>query len=192
MNITQLTVVNECLASMGEEPINSLAEDNAFVNSANFAFENANLNEQSVGWWFNKESILIRPDTKGEYVVPSDVIDLWVDANPRWLAVRSSRLYDTSKGERLVGTAPQRAEVMRLLAFDDLPLIMKRVVKAATVLQFQKSYDGDAQKIKDAKEEYAFARQTARTQHIRAVGANFSTRAENSMYSDYGRLRTPR
>ena len=78
MLVTQLTVVNACLASMGEEPINSLAEENAFVNSAKFALENANINEQSAGWWYNKERLRIIPDVNGSYVVPSDVIDLVV------------------------------------------------------------------------------------------------------------------
>ena len=61
MNITQLTVVNACLASMGEEPINSLADENAFVNSAKFALEQANINEQTRGWYFNLETITLHP-----------------------------------------------------------------------------------------------------------------------------------
>ncbi len=194
MNITKLTVVNECLASMGEEPINSLAETNAFVNSALFALENATLNEQSEGWWFNKERIKINPDVNGRYIVPTDVIDLNIDESPPWLSVREGRLYDNTEGEYLTGTKPYVASVMRLLQFESLPLIARRLVKASAVAAFQKAYDGDQAKIADADEEYGVARILARAQHIRAVRANFGVRgiAETRLMSGTRRLRTHR
>lgn len=194
MLVTQLTVVNACLASMGEEPINSLAEENAFVNSAKFALENANINEQSAGWWYNKERLRIIPDVDGGYVVPSDVIDLDIESVPNWLAVRNSRLYDTSKAEFLTGTQPYEANIIRLLAFEDVPFHGKRLIKAATVILFQQSYDGDAQKIQEAQQEYGQAYMLCRAQHIRAVKANFSTASQrlNNMAGGRRGLRTPR
>lgn len=194
MLVTRLTVVNACLASMGEEPINSLAETNAFVNSALFALEQATANEQSAGWWYNKEVLELYPDAAGEYPIPADVIDLDIDSNPQWLVIRSARLYSTAEAKRLVGTRSYHANIIRLLNFDDLPFHAKRVVKAATVLLFQQAYDGDAQKIKEAESEYAMAYQLQRSQHIRAVKANFSTSAARVGYMHGGsmRLRTPR
>ena len=194
MLVTQLTVVNACLASMGEEPINSLAEENAFVNSAKFALEQATTNEQSAGWWFNKEILKLRPDTSGQYVVPTDVIDLNVEAVPGWLVMRGNRLYDTAKAEPLTGTQDYSVNIIRLLAFEDMPFHIKRLVKAATVILFQQSYDGDAQKIKEAESEYASAFLLARAQHIRAVGANFGTLAarQSHMVGGHRGLRTPR
>lgn len=194
MLVTQLTVVNACLASMGEEPINSLAEENAFVNSAKFALENATSNEQSAGWWFNKEVLTVRPGTAGQYIIPSDVIDLNIESNPGWLVMRSSRLYDTNKAEYLTGTRDYKVNIIRLLAFEDLPFHIKRLVKAAAVTLFQQSYDGDAQKIQEAQSEYAAAFLLARAQHIRAVGANFGTRDIRlaSMTGSRNGLRTPR
>lgn len=194
MLITELTVVNACLASMGEEPINSLSETNAFVNSALFSLENANLNEQSVGWWFNKETIEIVPDVSGLYVVPSDVIDLDVDTSPGWLTVRGGRLYNTDGGAHLKGTAPVCANIIRLLPFTDVPLIGRRMIKAAAVLLFQSSYDGDTTKIAEAQTEYQLSYGIAKTQHIRAVKANFG-QANRRMAFQTGalrRLRTPR
>jgi hypothetical protein len=180
---------------MGEEPINSLAETNAFVNSALFALENANINEQSEGWWFNKESVEIIPDVNGEYIVPSDIIDLDIDTNPGWLTVRSGRLYNTDGGVRYTGTAPVKVNVLRLLAFEDVPFHGKRLIKASAVVLFQQSYDGDATKIKEAETEYMLARQLAKSQHIRAVGANFSTvgiQQSNMAGPSRGLMRTPR
>lgn len=194
MLITKLTVVNACLASMGEEPINSLAEVNAFVNSATFALENATINEQSEGWWFNKERIEIVPDTNGYYVVPSDVIDLDIHSNPGWLSVRDGRLYSSDGGKYLTGKATHHANIIRLLSFENLPFHAKRLVKAATVVMFQQSYDGDATKISEAQQEYAMARMLCKSQHIRAVGANFGTKDLREAYMSGGsrRLRTPR
>lgn len=194
MLVTQLTVVNACLASMGEEPINSLAEENAFVNSAKFALENSVVNVQSEGWWFNKEIVKILPDVDGQYVVPADVIDLNVETTPGWLAMRNNRLYDTSKAEFLLGTRAMEVDIIRLLSFEDLPFHAKRLVKAATVILFQQSYDGDIQKMRDAAAEYAMAYALCKAQHIRAVGANFGTAAARMahMVGGHRGLRTPR
>lgn len=194
MLVTQLTVVNACLASMGEEPINSLAEENAFVNSAKFALENANSNEQSAGWWFNKERLKLRPDTSGQYIVPTDVIDLDIDSSPKWLAMRGNRLYSTAEAKLLTGTRDYEANIIRLLAFEDLPFHAKRLIKAAAVILFQQSYDGDAQKIKEAQAEYASAYMLCKAQHIRAVGANFGTLGARRahMVGGHRGLRTPR
>lgn len=194
MLITKLTVVNACLASMGEEPINSLSEVNAFVNSAQFALENANANEQSAGWWFNKECLKIVPDSEGSYRIPSDVIDLDISRNPGWLAMRGNRLYDTNTASFLTGTAPYNANIVRLLTFEDMPFHAKRLVKAAAVLLFQQSYDGDATKISEAQTEYQMAYLLCKAQHIRAVGANFGTKDIRESYMSGGsqRLRTPR
>ena len=194
MLVTQLTVVNACLASMGEEPINSLAEANAFVNSAKFALENANINEQSPGWWFNKECLKIQPDVDGSYIVPSDVIDLDIEAKPKWLIMRGNRLYSTADADFLTGKRPYEANIIRLLPFEDCPFHMKRVIKAAAVILFQQSYDGDAQKISEAQTEYQQAFLYAKAQHIRAVKANFGTRDIRlaSMTGSRNGLRTPR
>lgn len=193
MLITELTVVNACLASMGEEPINSLAEVNAFVNSARFALEQANANEQSEGWWFNKECIEIIPDTSGQYIVPSDVIDLDIENKPGWLSVRNGRLYNSDGGKFLKGTGVYHANVIRLLSFENVPFHAKRLIKAAAVRLFQQSYDGDAVKIREAEAEYSMARYLCSAQHIRAVGANFGTKEMRfAMINGAGRLRTPR
>lgn len=191
MLITKLTVVNACLASMGEEPINSLAAENAFINSAKFALEQSTLNEQSIGWYYNTERLQLLPDTEGKYVVPSDIIDLNINHSPGWLTVRKSRLYNTDCADYIKGTAPFTANVIRLLDFEDLPLMAQRLVKAASVIFFQQSYDGDELKIREAQMEYSAAYTALRTQHIKAVGANFGTSAIRAGHMLGGGLRLP-
>lgn len=178
MNITQLTVINACLASMGEEPINSMAEENAFVNSAKFALEQATANEQGRGWYFNTETVTIVPNARdGYYYAPADVLDLTVcEFNPTWLALRGQRLYNSAEGEFHTGKTPIKVRLIRLLSFEDLPFMARRLVKGATVILFQQSYDGDATKSKDAETEYQMAYIHLNTQHIKTVGANFLPR----------------
>lgn len=178
MNITQLTVVNACLASMGEEPLNSLAEDNAFVNSAKFALEQATINEQSRGWYFNLEVLTLSPDTRDNmYRVPADVLDFSKDEfNPSWWSLRGQRIYDNAKADFLTGTQPVQIKIIRLVVFEDLPIMARRMTKAAAVLIFQQSYDGDELKIREAQLEYEQAYALLNSQHIRAVNANFLAR----------------
>ena len=192
MLVTQLTVVNACLASMGEEPINSLAEENSFVNSAKFALENATVNVESEGWWFNKEQITLLPDTDGLYRVPADVIDLDINSNPAWLTMRGQKLYSVVDGDYLKGTRSYQANIIRLVTFEDVPFHAKRLIKAAAVLLFQQSYDGDATKIKEAETEYGLAYQLAKSQHIRSVKANFGTAASRQTKMLGGHIRLGR
>lgn len=160
---------------MGEDPINSLADGNAFVNAAQFALEQAVSNEQSRGWYFNFENITVHPDARDhQYYIPADVIDLVESAaHPVWLALRGLRLYNSDTGEYHTGTQPIKLRVQRLLAFEDLPIKARRLVKAAAVLLFQQSYDGDEAKIRDAQAEYNMAYTILNQQHIRSVKANF-------------------
>lgn len=194
MNITTLTVVNACLASMGEEPINSIAStDNAFVNSALFALEQAVTDEQSRGWYFNIEQLRLLPDVGDKnYYVPADVIDLHDDDNkPSWMHLRGRRLYNNDDAAYVTGTNELRVSIIRLLAFEDLPIMARRLVKAAAVALFQRSYDGDSAKIADADREYQMAYVSLNAQHIRAVGANLLP-SRGARHTKYRRLETPR
>lgn len=192
MNITQLTVVNACLASMGEEPINSLADENAFVNSAKFALEQANINEQTRGWYFNMETLTVRPHAIDKhYYLPADVIDFTQEkVNPGWLNMRGNKMYDSDNAEFLTGTSAFKVRIIRLLSFEDLPIMARRMVKGAAVMLFQQSYDGDATKIQEAQQEYQLAFTYLNTQHIKAVGANFLPRRGTELRGHSRRLPT--
>lgn len=172
MLVTKLDVVNACLASMGESPVNSLDTDNIFISSALDALGHAGPAELSYGWYFNIEKIELKPTVDGSYYVPTDTIGLTVDLNPPWLSIRARRLYDNRSGQVFTGKSPVQVTITRNLKFEDMPYHAQRAIKAKTVQYFQKSYDGDAQKIQDAEDEYAESRAMLMSEHIRAVGAN--------------------
>ena len=192
MNITQLTVINACLASMGEEPINSLADENAFINGAKFALEQANINEQTRGWYFNMETLTVHPHAiDRQYYLPADVIDFTQEkVNPGWLNMRGNKMYDSDNAEYLTGTSPFKVRIIRLLTFEDLPIMARRMVKGAAVMLFQQNYDGDSVKIQEAQQEYQMAYTYLNTQHIKSVGANFLPRRGTELRGHSRRLPT--
>lgn len=182
MLITELDVVNDCLASMGESPANSLNVSNPFITSAKNALANAQVAEQSVGWFFNIETVRLLPTVDQEYYVPADCLALTTEKTPNNIVIRGRRLYDRSVGEYYRNTKPIKVEIIRNVPFDDLPFHAQRMIKAATVVTFQRSYDGDEIKIRDAEREYALARQFLMAEHIRSVRANMIYHGQGAEY----------
>ncbi|UGL61138.1 tail tubular protein A [Pseudomonas phage Eisa9] len=175
MMLTELEVVNECLASMGELPINSIANStNPMVTNARAAFQRANVGEQGVGWWFNTETVKITPQTDGTCFVPADTLSLYTKDkyNPQWLTIRGRKLYDTGNAEYYTTGNPISIKLIRYLPFNDLPYNAQRLVAAATVEKFQLNYDGDQQKQTAASDEYTASYALCMMDHTRAVGAN--------------------
>jgi hypothetical protein len=175
MMLTELDVVNVCLASMGELPINSIENStNPMVTNARAAFQRANVGEQGSGWWFNTETITIHPQTDGTCYVPADTLSMYTrdDSTAGWLTIRGRKLYDTSKGQFYTTGSPIKVKIIRFLPFTDLPYNAQRLVQAKTLEQFQSDYDGDQPKIAAANDAYEEASALCMMDHTRAVGAN--------------------
>lgn len=187
--MTELDIVNRCLATMGELPLNSIeGSRNPVVTNARNAFRDKTIDEQAAGWWYNIEQIKLAPVSpdasgRGEYKAPSDTLALATDQdfNPAWLTLRGSRLYDTGKGEYHTGDRPMDVRLVRLVPFDDLPYSAQRLIRDATVLKFQMDYDGDELKIQEAQGQYREAYGNCMTDHIRSVKANLLYKGSNGV-----------
>jgi hypothetical protein len=188
--ITELQVVNACLASMGEAPANSLDEDNTFITAARDALSNKLPEEQSAGWYYNTEISSIHPNTDGEYYAPADTLGLSTNANPPWLSLRGRRLYDNRNARFLNGSEPVKVVIIRLLPLEDCPFHAARAIKAATVIYFQQSYDGDEFKLRQAYEQYADARRELMAEHTRAVRANMLYQGDTGVTLQQNRFHT--
>lgn len=173
--ITELDIVNACLKSMGEQPLNSITGGSPIVTAAQESLRTAIMAEQAQGWWFNKETVTLVADTDGYFYAPADTLDLDTDLSPPWLSTRGSRLYDNRSGKYYQGTGTMDVHLIRLVPLDDLPYTAQRLVQTAAVLDFQNSYDADEAKVAKAQEAYAAARVAANAAHIRNVGANMLT-----------------
>lgn len=172
MQITPLEVVNACLASMGEDPVNSLDTNNIFISAALNAMQHAIPSELAFGWYFNSELVRLNPTVEGDVFAPADTLGLVANVNPPWLSLRGRRLYNNHTGQVFKTSRPIEVALIRNLSLEDLPFHAARMVKAATVRYFQKSYDGDERKIKDADDEYSESRAFLMCEHIRAVRSN--------------------
>jgi hypothetical protein len=204
--ITELDVVNRCLSTMGELPINSLeGTRNPIVTNARVAFNDVNIEEQAQGWWFNTEIVSLLPQTStpgvpGIYRPPTDCLSLSTvgDFNPEWLSIRNRQLYDNGKAEYHTGTQPMRVKIVRLVPFDDLPYNAQRLIRDSVVFKFQMDYDGDELKIQQAEARYTEAYAICMADHTRSVKANLlykgaagSTLARSRIpYGATGRWRT--
>ena len=175
MFITELDVVNKCLASMGELPINSIANStNPMVTNARQSFKDAVIAEQGAGWWYNTEEIKLLPQVDQTYLIPSDTLSLSAQQTytPKWLTIRGNKLYDTAIGDWYYGTNAIRVKIIRALPFEDLPYNAQKLVRAATVSKFQLDFDGDQAKQAAADTEYQESYALCMMDHTRSVGAN--------------------
>lgn len=177
--ITELDVVNACLQSMGRSPINSIAGGSPIITSALAALRSALMEEQGIGWWFNRELVTLAPNTDDEVYCPADTLQLTTDENPPWLSTRGMRLYDNRVGDYFKSKSSIQVDMLRLIPLDDLPYQAQRLVQCAAVLNFQKAFDADDKKIQSAKEDYGKALALIRAAHIRAVAANMLYQGES-------------
>lgn len=180
---TRLDVVNDCLATLGEAPLNTLAEPHEYKASATRLLDRVNQEIQATGWWCNTEAITLRPATSTGYVqLPGDCIkwesgvrssDALIRSQAKpWLVQRGTRLYDTRNRTYAVNEEVT-GELVRLLPFEDLPTILNEYVAAATVLRFQSDIDADNSRRQELSQRFTLARIEARSENIRQLKVNF-------------------
>lgn len=177
-----LDVINSCLASMGESPLNSEAEPHEYKASAKRLLTKSNRSVQTPGWWFNTEALTIVPDpVNGQMQLSNDTIqfrsgtrtrDTLVLGQPKpWIVQRGMRLYDTRTGSFTM-TESVTGELIREIPFDDLPPVINDLVAALTVLKFQSDFDADSNKRAELGQDYKDARLRANSENIRQLSVN--------------------
>jgi hypothetical protein len=179
---TTLQVVNDCLATMGEAPLNSLSESHGFKGSALRCLQQVDRQTQSRGWWYNTEEMTLTPspDDKSIYL-PGDVarvnfgfISVTGHNCGQWqgrYVQRGRRLYDVTKGTYEIEET-LTAQLVRLVPFPDLPLCVAELVAAETVLKFQSDYDGDNNRRAELVSAVKDARTWANSEDIRQRRVN--------------------
>lgn len=160
MFVSKLDVVNACLATMGESPLNTLEDDHSYKAAALNYLTQVNRIEQKRGWWFNSEYVELTPDVNSSYIyVPQDA--LAVKTIDRWYTPlyvqRGSRLYNVAENNY---EWPNKfwVDIVRLLAFEELPFHAADVVQFGTVMRFQREFDGDTTRYNQLTQDYSRAR----------------------------------
>lgn len=149
MLITELEVVNGCLATMGETPLNSLDEDHTYKPAAlNFLTDALREMQAAPGWWFNTEAVTLDPDAVTHRItIPQDTLTHRpIERVTPPYGVRGKYLYDQTK-QTLEWDKAITLELVRCLSFDDLPYLAAVLVKYDAITKFQKEFDADGQKL---------------------------------------------
>jgi len=172
MRLTELDVVNDCLATLGEAPLNSLQEDHPLVAAGLKLLREATARVQAQGWWFNREVVRLQPDlSTGHIALPADFLSVDPSVRGQRYAERGRRLYDLDTAS-VNFDRPVDVAIIRLVPFVDLPWSAQDFVRAATVIRFVESYDADAQRIEQVRIDYAEALRACNTEHARFTQPN--------------------
>lgn len=172
MRLTQLDVVNQCLASMGETPLNAIDSDHPYVAAALLKMKTTNTQEQAKGWWFNTDYVTLTPDPNTNFIyVPADAINVNPNDDGTDFVIRGRRLYARYEATYEFKN-PVSVWLVREIPFDDLPMLANHMIAARTVLDFQNDYDGDADKYNKLGGAYQQVFTTLKAEHIRQVKAN--------------------
>lgn len=178
--LTELDVINDMLASLGEAPLNSIEEDHPMVASGVRQLRVASYREQAKGWWFNKETVVLQPDVATQEIfVPGDCIS--VDPTDPFtnLVQRDRRLYDPSK-TTFKFTVNVPVNMTRYVEFQDLPPTAAVYIGQCAVLMFQKSYDADPNKTKLLMMDKQEALMALNSEHIRNADVNLLNKASTA------------
>jgi len=172
MRVSELDIVNQCLASLGETPVNALDADQPYIAAALSALKAASTQEQAPGWWFNTDLVTLLPDAATRFVyVPNDAIGVNPDDTGTAYVLRGNRLYD-----RYLSTfefaGAVRVELVRELALTELPMLAGHLLAARTVLDFQSNFDADRDKYNRLAHAYQHVLTTLRAEHIRQTKPN--------------------
>lgn len=167
MRLAEIDVVNDCLSTMGEAPLNSIQADHPLVASAIKLLREANARIQSPGWWFNREVVTLRPDTRtGNILLPADFLSVDPRDREQKYTQRGNRLYDLSR-QSVNFDSEVAVAIVRLIPFKDLPWVAQDLIRSATLIRFLESYDADEIRIQQVNQDYAMAYRECQNEHTR-------------------------
>lgn len=172
MAITQLTVVNDALALLGELPMNTLDTGHPLVPRALAELANANTRVQATRWWFNTENLTLSPQAgSGEILVPNDTLACDPLDPCAAVALRGNKLYNLNT-QSVVWSSPVAVRLHREIPFEDAPITARSYIAALALRTFQRNYDGDSSKTRDLKQDEQTAYIAMNAEHIRNTQAN--------------------
>lgn len=176
MALTELNVVNSCLATMGEAPITDLNIQHPYVTAALDKLRDANLLVASMSLWFSERLIYVEPDPEtgdlGDQLPCGTVQVFTVDSVP--LRLQDNTLVNIDTEETVL--ARTRVRVRLELAFRDLPLLAQQYVRDLAVEDFQADFDGDADKGRKLKTKRERSYALMNAEHIRVQKVNLLNR----------------
>lgn len=174
--LTELDIVNDCLALMGESPLNDVDEGHTLVPQIKRYLREELIKIQGSSWWFNKERVTLSPDVTSKFIyVPMDAISctpVRKSGYEKLYVMRSRRLYNTQENTYEFDK-PVECYLIRKVPFDDLPFNAQNLISIAVQKKFQQAFDADSQRIQQLAIDYQEAYGRLRQEDIRNKQVNF-------------------
>lgn len=185
--LTELDVVNECLASMGEAPVSSLNANHPYTVAALNKLKRENQKAQSVEWWFNDayvDAVAVdigfdpeNPDMRiplGSLTFPNCKVTKVYGPLGQPMSWRGGYLWDHQTSDYV--RQDTRVRVVFELRFIDTPPAANEYIAASAILAFQSSFDADSPKAARLKEDRREAYVLLNSEHIRVKKTNLLDR----------------
>lgn len=134
--------VNEMLASVGEEPVDTIVELPPAGNTALELLRATSRDLQEAGFTFNRElEIPLAPNTAGEIAVPHNTLRVDPSDTQQDFIQRGKRLYDRS-ARSYVFDGPVNCDLVIQLSWDELPAVARRYFTAVALERFVEGFPG--------------------------------------------------
>lgn len=141
---TKLSTINEALSAVGLQRVTSLdSRYPAFV-KALAVYERVSQEVQEKGWWFNRSSVVLSPNTNGQVLVPAKSVVV-IPENSRYV-LRDRFLWDTETRTDILNTTV-RAVLIEMLDFEDLPPSAATYIAKRTVYEHFLDEEGTEPKL---------------------------------------------
>lgn len=181
--MSETQAVNLCLKGVGYESVASIDEDNLDLEAseAKGTVDQKRRDLQTEGWWFNEEpNWVLKPDTKGIIVVPSNassIVAVSGGVHVRHLSIRNGKVYDswnhTFDMTELVGNDGSLTFTFTMvLAWSDLPPTAQTYVAYMARQQFAQDSEVDVERWKFQSIEVQQAQTAFEKQHNRSLQIN--------------------
>lgn len=169
-----IDAINDMLSYIGESPLDPTDTDyqsHPLYESANRILERVSRLYQSRGWWFNRAKTTLTP-VANAIAMPAGTLTFQplltygVD-----YAIRDDALYNMTDDTATI-SVPVTGYLTKLIDFEQLPESAAAYVTALASVRFVKTYDGDAAKEREAKEDRDAAYMLMNADHIRNSKVN--------------------
>lgn len=129
---TKLSAINEALSAIGMNRVAALDSQYPAFIKALAVYERVSQEIQEKGWWFNRSTVTLNPNTEGQILVPAKSVVVIPECS-RYV-LRGRYLWDAEERTANIGV-PVSAIIIELLEFDDLPPSAAAYVTKRTVYE---------------------------------------------------------
>lgn len=171
---TELSLVNACLRSIGNEQVLNLEQPDTDTDMAITTVNEIHIEVLSQGWWFNMEyNWKIGPDARGYINVPGGLVGFRTARNSSGVQVvqRQGMFYDINNHtfdltDLLENDGTIDFDFTLAVPIEDCPVVAQQYIRQRARTQYMSDLEADTNKIQtSAREEMRFLALLERQEH---------------------------